>query len=107
MGLPRLFTGEENTLKAGRTLFIGLWSLLGLTLLIAVFPPIWNVDIFWHMATGQWILETGGLPSTDVFSAITTEREWHPFQWLYEVIVSLLDDVFDSGVCDYSRASSY
>ena len=74
-----------------------LCCLLGCTLLIAVFPQIWNVDIFWHMATGHWILESGALPSTDVFSAITPEREWHPFQWLYEVIVSILDDSFGLG----------
>jgi len=83
-----------NTEKLLRT---GVWVLFGATLSIALFPRIWNVDIFWHMAAGDWILQFGQLPSTDVFSAITPERKWFPFQWLYEVVVAVGEDLFGLG----------
>jgi hypothetical protein len=55
-------------------------------LFIYTFRPNWDIDIFWHMATGQWILNNGALPSTDIFSATDKARDWTTFQWLYEVI---------------------
>jgi hypothetical protein len=53
--------------------------------------PIWNIDVFWHMAAGDHILTHGALPTRDIFSAITPDRSWVTFQWGYEVMVHLLD----------------
>jgi hypothetical protein len=59
--------------------------------------PIWNIDLFWHMAAGEHILTHGALPTHDIFSAITPERSWVTFQWGYEVLVHLLDMVGGLG----------
>lgn len=64
------------------------WLILGTTLALCVFPTIWNVDIFWHMAAGNWMLREHALPDTDVFSAVEPDRLWIPFQWLYEVLAT-------------------
>lgn len=56
-------------------------------LFIYVFQPNWDIDIFWHMETGEWITSHGEIPHTDIFSATDKTRAWTPFQWLYEVIV--------------------
>ena len=43
-------------------------------------------DIFWHMSTGKYILETKTIPSQDVFGFITQGQQWIPFEWAWDVI---------------------
>ena len=45
--------------------------------------PIWDIDIFWHIATGRWIAENGAIPTTDILG-LDPERPWFTFQWGYE-----------------------
>jgi hypothetical protein len=54
---------------------------------VYTFRPNWDIDIFWHIATGRWIGDNLTLPHTDLFSATDPSRPWHTFQWLYEVLV--------------------
>lgn len=46
-----------------------------------------DTDMFWHLATGRWILEHGAIPRTDVFSwwGIANHRPWVPQGWLFDV----------------------
>jgi hypothetical protein len=46
-------------------------------------------DTLWHIRTGQWILEHGRIPTTDVFSWIGPERglAWTPHEWLFDVVL--------------------
>jgi len=60
-------------------LFVALWS----------FRPIWDMDIWWHLALGRSIW-TGGLPVTDILSAVLPERSWSTFQGGYELGVASL-----------------
>ncbi len=59
-------------------------------LLLWLFRPIWNIDIFWHVVVGRLILE-GGVPTQDVLSAAHPEAPWRTFQWGYELGVAVLD----------------
>jgi len=69
-----------------------LFVALGLTVVFVFsFRPNWDIDIFWHIATGRWIVDHGALPHTDIFSATDPGRPWTPFQWLYEVAMSELE----------------
>jgi hypothetical protein len=43
-------------------------------------------DVFWHLATGRYVLETGSVPSTDVFGYITQGQKWMPFEWGWDVL---------------------
>lgn len=52
--------------------------------------PIWNVDIFWHVATGR-LIQADGLPTHDVFSAADPTAPWSTFQWLYQLAVAWID----------------
>jgi len=58
---------------------------------LLAFHPIWDVDIFWHIAAGEWIIDNLSLPSTDIFSAVDSSRPWTTFQWLYEALACLVD----------------
>ena len=88
----------SSSSRARATLAIGSKSLLALLVallyFVLAFHPIWDVDIFWHIQAGNWIVANLGLPSTDIFSAVDPEREWHTFQWLYEVVFYAVDRSF-------------
>ena len=58
-------------------------------------PPLGSGDYFWHLITGQLILEQGALPSTDIYQALSPARDWITFQWLYEVLLALLEPFFE------------
>lgn len=43
-------------------------------------------DVFWHMATGRYIIQTHTVPSTDIFGYMTQGQEWMPFEWGWDVL---------------------
>ena len=68
-------------------LLLSLLSVLMITfvLLMAV-EKVHNNDIWWHLKTGQWILETGTIPDTDPFTFATPGAAWTPHYWLSDVL---------------------
>lgn len=57
--------------------------------------PIWDIDVWWHMALGRHIL-AHGLPETDVLGVVP--MPWRTFQGGYEVFVAWLDGVGGLGL---------
>ncbi|NOZ23624.1 MAG: tetratricopeptide repeat protein [Planctomycetes bacterium] len=53
---------------------------------LAVFK-INNYDIWWHMKAGEYLLKNGGVPRTDVFSALAAGRKWVNPSWLADVVL--------------------
>ena len=43
-------------------------------------------DVFWHMATGRYIIQTHNVPSTDIFGYMTQGQVWMPFEWGWDVL---------------------
>ena len=64
--------------------------------------PIWNIDLFWHIAAGREII-AHGIPETDVFSAADNTRGWVSFQWGYEALMAWLDGVGGLGLVRFSH----
>ncbi|MEE2751975.1 MAG: hypothetical protein VX519_11140 [Myxococcota bacterium] len=64
--------------------------------------PIWNIDLFWHIAAGREII-AHGIPATDVFSAADDTRDWVSFQWGYQVLVAWLDGLGGLGWVRFSH----
>jgi len=62
----------------GGILFFGL---LAMTARNAVDPDLW-----WHLRTGQWIVETGRVPHSDPFSFTRAGHPWVSHEWLSEVV---------------------
>jgi len=58
-----------------------LLGLLGMTARPATDPDLW-----WHLRTGQWIVETGHIPHTDPFSFTRAGQAWVAHEWLSEVV---------------------
>ncbi len=68
-------------LTARRTFaFILLFGLLAMTARHAVDPDLW-----WHLRTGEWIVETGHVPRVDPFSFTRAGQLWISHEWLSEV----------------------
>ena len=57
-----------------------LFGLLGMTARPATDPDLW-----WHLRTGQWIVETGRVPHSDPFSFTRAGQPWVSHEWLSEV----------------------
>lgn len=55
--------------------------------------PIWDIDIFWHLSAGQWMVEHQSIVTTDIMG-VDPLRPWISFQWGYQVLSYLL---FEAG----------
>ncbi len=75
---------------AGGRLGLALLLLAAGLLALFAFQPIWDIDLFWHLAAGRWMLTHLAWPSTDILG-FDPARTWVSFQWGYEVLVALLD----------------
>jgi hypothetical protein len=58
-----------------------LLGLFGMTARPATDPDLW-----WHLRTGQWIVETGHVPHSDPFSFTRAGQPWVSHEWLSEVV---------------------
>src|SRR6516165_7655305 len=48
-----------------------------------------DADTYWHLASGNWILQHGIVPTTDPFSWSYTGHPWTAHEWLSEVVMAL------------------
>jgi len=58
--------------------------LLGLSLFA---HTIIDTDLWWHLRTGQYIVETGEIPHADMYSYTAGGNEWIDTHWLFQVIL--------------------
>ena len=59
--------------------------ILSLGLLAMTARNATDPDLWWHLRTGQWIVETGHIPHSDPFSFTRAGRPWVSHEWLTEV----------------------
>jgi len=52
--------------------------------------PVIDPDIWWHLRTGQWIVDHAQVPATDPFSVYGDGKRWVAYSWLYEILVYAL-----------------
>lgn len=64
-----------------------------------VAPPVLAVgtltdlDVWWHLRAGQWIVEHRAVPWTDPFSAYAAGQPWIAYSWLFEVLLHAIHSV--------------
>jgi len=73
-----------NFLASRRSLFAGIlfFGLLAMTARSATDPDLW-----WHLRTGQLIVETHHVPHTDTFSFTRGGSPWISHEWLSEIVL--------------------
>jgi hypothetical protein len=54
--------------------------------LITLSQPVLDPDIWWHLRTGQWVMEHGWVPASDPFSTFGSGRPWMAYSWLFEIV---------------------
>jgi hypothetical protein len=69
--------------RSSRATFAGilLFGLLAMTARPALDPDLW-----WHLRTGQWIVDNHSVPHADPFSFTRTGQAWVSHEWLSEVL---------------------
>jgi len=81
-----------HPLPASRRLLFSF--LLALIILYPVwfaihYRGVYDPDIWWHLRTGQWILEHKSIPHLDLFSTLRG-KSWVPYSWTFDVVMALL-----------------
>jgi hypothetical protein len=69
------------------------WLFLGLVLLLAVLwgsRPLVHDDLFFHLATGQHVVEHHEVPTTDLFSFTRNGERWVSHEWGFGVVAYLV-----------------
>jgi hypothetical protein len=96
--------GSETTLlaKSNRVaLFLSARRLLLFVFLIFIFTiaarQIVDPDFWWHLKTGQYLVETRSIPHVDIFSTAFSGKEWITHEWLSEVFIYLVYRAFGFG----------
>lgn len=65
----------------------GLVLIFGIfIILLTTFKISGDDDVFWHLATGRYIVDTQTVPSTDIFGYVTQGQQWMPFEWGWDVL---------------------
>lgn len=75
---------KNSLLSFDRRLLIAFFILI---ILAAAARPITDPDFWWHLRTGQYIVETRAIPHTDIYSSVKFGSEWVTHEWLSEVLM--------------------
>lgn len=60
-------------------------------------------DIWWHLRTGQWMVQHHAVPHFDPFSGPNAGKPWEPYSWLYELLTFQLFQHFGlAGIVGYT-----
>jgi len=54
---------------------------------------VYEPDCFWQLKTGELILKTHSIPSTDPFALVTEGVKWVNTEWLFQVFFYLLHQI--------------
>jgi hypothetical protein len=66
--------------------------------LVPATSPIRDPDFWWHLRTGQLILDHHGLLSTDPFTYTASDHQWVMHEWLTEVLFAGLHHIGGIGL---------
>jgi hypothetical protein len=65
-------------------------TILFFALFVMAAREIADPDFWWHLRTGQFIVETRTIPHADIFSFTNAGRPWVTHEWLSEVLMYAL-----------------
>ncbi len=51
---------------------------------VTALHPVSELDTWWHLRTGRWIVENGTVPDVDSFSRFGQGKPWLAYSWLFE-----------------------
>jgi len=81
---PKSSNGRADQ-AAQATLLAALFAIPALMCVHAA--NVGDPDIWWHLRTGEWILQHHAVPRVDPFSGPLAGSPWLAYSWLYELVV--------------------
>lgn len=77
--------------KAGANDLVKILGVLVVFLWFPIKPVMWHFvtenDVWWHIRTGEWIMQHHQLPRTDPFSITGAGKAWVAYSWPFEIVV--------------------
>ncbi|HUO85417.1 MAG TPA: hypothetical protein VM534_09920, partial [Thermoanaerobaculia bacterium] len=70
------------------------WLGAALTFWSFGFTMMRGSDLWWHIASGRWMIEHGEIPKTDSFSYTALGEQWVVDAWLSDLIYALWSRAF-------------
>ena len=61
-----------------------LWTFVGLCF------PMLDTDFWWHLKTGDWILEHGTVPYIDLYTYTDSDKAWIDLHWGFQLLITIL-----------------
>jgi len=52
-----------------------------------------DCSIGWHLASGQYILDHGQIPRTDIASFSFSDKPWVPYEWFFDLVAAILTNL--------------
>ena len=83
--MKKTCNGAGRIVKA-MLLVLTLFAVFGL----AFVPLRGSQDEWWHLKTGMWIVQNGGLPTNDIFTYTGEHLRWYNHEWLSQVTFYLI-----------------
>ena len=76
--------------KSGWAHYVSLAALLvvGGTVAIQLKFSVIDLDVWWHLKVGDWIIQHAAFPHTGILSRSAADRPWAAYSWGYEVLLS-------------------
>lgn len=82
-----LYSFVEGNLKINtRQVFV---IMLFLAIFLLTLRPVTDPDFWWHLRTGQWIIQAQQVPYQDMYSYTMNGNPWITHEWLSEVLIYL------------------
>jgi len=73
-----------NTILSSRRLLVVVFLLI---IFASAARPVKDPDFYWHLKTGQYLVETRTIPTVDLFSWSKYGSEWVTHEWLSEAVM--------------------
>ncbi len=69
----------------------------GLLVILMMAGPIVSGDLWWHLSTGEWMLENGELPEHDPFSHTAGDKAWTLEEYGSQILFALVNNTGGLG----------
>jgi hypothetical protein len=83
--------GFLSSIQSSRRLLVIVFMLV---IFAAAARPIKDPDFYWHLKTGQYLVETRSIPRVDIFSVVKFGSEWVTHEWMSELFMYSVFRVF-------------
>ncbi|MBN1295563.1 hypothetical protein JXA80_02205, partial [bacterium] len=77
------------------------WKVITAGLLVAIcwfalmMFPVESFDVYYHLATGRWIIDNGSIPRHDIFSTTAAGTPWITHEWAAQAGLYLAYRILD------------